>query len=238
MTHNTFSIKEAVSFGWQTTKSHYWFLLKAGFIGALLLGAAASTGVVAPLAMLILTLAAIAFTLEMVDGKHPTLRTALTPFATHHKTWQGLLATLLYLVGAAILTALLMGSASALVSSLVTPLATSQNAALIQGVSIAVLLISLWLIIYISVRLKFYIYAIVDKDMKALDSLGYSRDITQGVFWKLVGFNLILAAINILGAIPLGLGLFITIPWTLLSYGHVYRILSKHHTPSSGPHIA
>ena len=69
MTHQTFSIKEALSFGWRITKDHYWFLLQAVFLGALVLGAAMSTGPFAALALLAVALGAISLTLPIIDGK-------------------------------------------------------------------------------------------------------------------------------------------------------------------------
>jgi uncharacterized membrane protein len=95
--------------------------------------------------------------------------------------------------------------------------------------------------IYLSVRLKFYIYFIVeDENLKPTDALRKSMDLSRGLFWKLFAFNIILAAINILGFLALGIGLLFTIPLSLIAYAHLYKHLSlhkeEHHHTS--PHIA
>lgn len=80
--------------------------------------------------------------------------------------------------------------------------------------------------IYIAVKYQFYSGLIVDKKMGALEALKKSGEMTDGVKWQLFGFSLALAGVNILGALALGIGLFVTIPLSSVAYFMVYRKLS------------
>jgi uncharacterized membrane protein len=84
--------------------------------------------------------------------------------------------------------------------------------------------------IYLGVQLQFYSYIIVEhKDMRPIDALKKSFEITKGHFWKLFGFSIIMVAVNLLGLLALGVGLLITLPITSLAYARLYRKLAEHH---------
>jgi len=79
--------------------------------------------------------------------------------------------------------------------------------------------------IYWALKFQFYGYFVVDKSCEPIESMRRSSQITQSVKWKLLGFGIVLAVINIVGAICLFIGLFVTVPVTLLAYSFVYRKL-------------
>jgi len=79
--------------------------------------------------------------------------------------------------------------------------------------------------IYWALKFQFYGYFVVDQRCEPIESMRRSSQITQSVKWKLLGFGIVLAIINIIGAICLFIGLFVTIPLTLLAYSFVYRKL-------------
>ena len=82
--------------------------------------------------------------------------------------------------------------------------------------------------IYLAIRLQFYKYIAVEhQHLKVTDILRESMRITQGHFWKLFAFLIVIILINIVGALPFGILLVITIPITLLAYAHVYKKLSN-----------
>lgn len=84
--------------------------------------------------------------------------------------------------------------------------------------------------IYLAVRLGFYKFLVIEyENMKAVDSLKESMKITSGYFWKIFGFVILLIIINILGAIPFGLGLIITIPVSVIAGAVLYKKLAVHH---------
>jgi uncharacterized membrane protein len=78
--------------------------------------------------------------------------------------------------------------------------------------------------IYI-IRLQFVSYLIIDKGMEPFDALSKSWEITRGNTWKLFFFSLILLLINILGLLVFIVGLFITVPLTMIANAYVYRKL-------------
>jgi uncharacterized membrane protein len=71
-------------------------------------------------------------------------------------------------------------------------------------------------------------YFIIDKKMGIMESLRKSGELTQDAKWDLFLFWLLIIAVNILGAILLGVGLIISIPVTMLAQAFVYRELLKH----------
>jgi uncharacterized membrane protein len=77
------------------------------------------------------------------------------------------------------------------------------------------------------IRFGFYGYLIVDKNSKIVESLKRSWEITKGNTWNLFLFYLLLGLINVLGFLALIIGLFWSIPTTMLANAFVYRKLSE-----------
>jgi uncharacterized membrane protein len=69
-------------------------------------------------------------------------------------------------------------------------------------------------------------YLVVDRGMKPIEAMKESKRITSGKKWKLLGFVLLIALLNIAGAIAFVVGLLVTIPITYLAMVHVYRTLA------------
>jgi uncharacterized membrane protein len=79
--------------------------------------------------------------------------------------------------------------------------------------------------IYLAVKYQFYDYLIIDQGKGPVEAIKMSGVLSQGVKWNLVLFYLMLAGINILGMLALGVGLIITIPLSWLAIAYVYRRL-------------
>ncbi len=79
--------------------------------------------------------------------------------------------------------------------------------------------------IYFIVRYQFAILLVIDKNLGVTDAFKESTRLTNGVKWKLIGFSLIAFLINVLGALPFGIGLLITMPLTTLAHMYIYRKL-------------
>lgn len=79
--------------------------------------------------------------------------------------------------------------------------------------------------IYFAIRFWFYDYFIVDKKAGVIESFKRSWRLTQGNVWNLFLLLSLLTGINILGALALLIGLFATIPTTLIAIAFVYRKL-------------
>ncbi len=82
---------------------------------------------------------------------------------------------------------------------------------------------------YFALRLAFARLAIVD-GAGVIESLRRSWHLTRGAVAKLLLFALAAILVNLLGAIPFGLGLLLTIPLTLLALAHAYiKLKHRHH---------
>jgi uncharacterized membrane protein len=102
-------------------------------------------------------------------------------------------------------------------------------ASLIKGIIVLIGFILLIIPgIIFSIRLQFATYLIIDKNMSAVDAVKKSWEMTKGNAWNLFFFVIILVLLNILGAILLLVGLFITVPLTMIATTFVYRKLLLH----------
>lgn len=78
--------------------------------------------------------------------------------------------------------------------------------------------------IIIAIKLQFLEYLIVDKKM-GFEAINKSWEMTKGVKWNLFVFGILLAFINILGFLALIVGLFITLPLSMVATAFVYKKL-------------
>jgi uncharacterized membrane protein len=69
-------------------------------------------------------------------------------------------------------------------------------------------------------------FFIIDRELGPIAALKESYRITSGHRWDLLGLLLMLTLINLLGMLALFVGLFVTVPITLLAITHAYRVLS------------
>lgn len=79
--------------------------------------------------------------------------------------------------------------------------------------------------IMIAIAWMFYTYLIIDKGVQPLDAFKQSAAMTKGYRWPLFGIVLLLALINVGGALLFGIGLLITMPATAIAVAHLYRQL-------------
>ena len=76
-----------------------------------------------------------------------------------------------------------------------------------------------------AIEFYFFDYLIVDKGLGPIDALEKSSEITRGVKWDLFIFDILVGIINLLGLLCLLVGLFVTIPVTMVATAFVYRKL-------------
>ena len=81
--------------------------------------------------------------------------------------------------------------------------------------------------VYISIRLQFYDYFLIDNECSILESITNSAKITKGFVGKLFILGAILSIIVLISIIPLGAGLLISIPLGIMVNTHVYQKLNK-----------
>lgn len=77
----------------------------------------------------------------------------------------------------------------------------------------------------LAIRYFFVQYLVMDRNMGVSEAMAESARITRGHRWKLFVFLLAIVGVNILGVLCLVVGLFVSIPVTLMAVAHAYRTL-------------
>lgn len=199
---NKFSKKEAISFGWKTTKENFWFFVGILFIMGLvkffpavakeiLKGEGKSLidilNIVSVILGIILGMGLIKICLKFYDQEKSKFSDLFSQYPLFFKMLFGsIFYTLIVIFGFILL--------------------------LIPGIIFAV---------------KFYLfeYFIVDKGLGPIEALKKSWRIAKGSGWNLFAFLLLISAINLLGALAFMVGLLLTLPTTALATVFVYRKL-------------
>lgn len=75
------------------------------------------------------------------------------------------------------------------------------------------------------IQFGYYGYLIVDKQTMIMDSLQKSSEITRGAKGDIFVFNILLFVINLAGVLCLFVGLFATVPTTMIASAYVYKRL-------------
>lgn len=205
---DAFSIKESVRFGWETFKKRPWF-----FVGVSVLVA--------------VIYAAISFVTGIVDG--------VFSGAPNQPTVVGFVVNWVLgtIVGMGI-TALFLKAYDAPdtveMSALWHPQPFLKYLAATILISLAIILGFILLIvpgIILALMFMFATYIVIDRGQGPIEAMKESKRIVSGHKWHLLGLVLVLAGINILGALALLVGLLISIPVSSLAFVHAYRVLSR-----------
>lgn len=85
------------------------------------------------------------------------------------------------------------------------------------------------------IRYQYVGYLIIDQNLDPIEALKKSSEITSGFKWDLFLFNIILGLINIMGFLLLIVGLFVSVPTTILAYAFVYRKLTSQLPENTSP---
>ena len=95
---------------------------------------------------------------------------------------------------------------------------------LLVTVGLALLVVPglLWAVTY-----GFFGFALLDRGLGPIAALRESARMTRGRRLRLLGFGLVLAGVNLLGALALGVGLFLSVPTTFIAAGWAYRHLAS-----------
>ncbi|MGE5540822.1 MAG: DUF975 family protein [Bacillota bacterium] len=89
--------------------------------------------------------------------------------------------------------------------------------------------------VIVSLMLTFTSQLVIDRGLGPIEALKESAAMTRGNRWRLFLLVLALLGLNLLGALALLLGLFVTVPMSLLAFTHAYRTLSAQTTPVVEP---
>ncbi len=238
-----FSIKEVFKAGWHTLRAH------SGLVFAVVLtmfaievalqivektltntATGATASIVLSIASAVLGVGATVIALRLAEGKHTTYQNIVPAWGI---LWRTLVAGLLIML--IIVGPLLLGGLLGLVAFLgmaADSFNFSEGAFVGEipwgaiGVAGFFALAGLLVAVYFALRFSMGQYAIIE-GAKVMESLRKSWRMTRGAMGKLILFMLAFGLLNLIGIIPLGLGLLITIPLTSLAMAHVYLKL-KH----------
>jgi hypothetical protein len=200
----TFSKAEALRFGWETLKAHLVFL--TGLM-LLILGLNAlpelgrwQTLEAAPVLALVWTLCGYLIQMATQMG---LVRISLRLVDGQHPRYGDLFGDLptfgRYLAGNLLFLLITLGGLLLLV---------------IPGI--------IW-----SIKYQFAPFLIVDRNLGIKEAFKESAGTTSGVKKEVFLFFLLVLGINLLGLLAMGIGLFITLPATMIAYSFVYRKLLK-----------
>lgn len=81
--------------------------------------------------------------------------------------------------------------------------------------------------IVLGVMLGFAPFLVLDSELPALAALQRSWELAKGALYDLILFWLVVLGVNLLGLMALGVGLFLTIPTTMVATAWVYRELAR-----------
>ncbi len=79
--------------------------------------------------------------------------------------------------------------------------------------------------IILGLMFMFASFIVIERELGPIAALKESDRITRGHKWKLFGFVLLLALVNVLGLLVLVVGLLVSIPVSVLAFVHAYRVL-------------
>ncbi|HZS01083.1 MAG TPA: DUF975 family protein [Chloroflexota bacterium] len=208
MIAKSFSMGEALSFGWEVTKAHFLFLVGvvvlAGLIGGLPQAFAEQTrsaalscvlGIASFVLNTIVGMGLTNIALKLADRQAPELADLFAPAPLFLNY---LLAEILY--------------------------------SLMVGIGLVFFIVPG---IILGVIFAFYGYVIVDRGAGPIEALGRSAELTKGVRMDLFLFGLLIIGINILGALALGIGLLVSVPVSMVAGAHVYRRLDAQTGPAT-----
>ena len=82
---------------------------------------------------------------------------------------------------------------------------------------------------YLSVRLQFYEYFLIDEECSVIDAIKKSADISKGHVLELFILGAALSLIILISIIPMGLGLIFSIPLSAVATSYVYLKLKNNH---------
>lgn len=201
----SFSIKEGLTFGWNVTKNNFLF-----FAGVLL----------------------VLFVVQMlVQGISTREEFALIAGII------ALAVSVVFKMGMIAISLKFADGGKAVLSDLysnIKPFWRFLGASVVFGLGTTIGLI-LFIVpgIIFALACQYFGYLIVDRGLGIIESLKRSAEITKGVRWQLLGFAIILWLLNLAGMMLLFVGLFVTVPITMVTAAYVFRKLEAA-TPTAG----
>lgn len=204
MANRSFSIKEAFSFGWQTTKKNF------GYFVLLLILTAATLGVASYVQNSVAENYESAFFLILIIN--------ILVWVVDIIVQMGLIKISIRFVEGKKSKYLDLYHTKSFINYVLVSIITG----IIVGVGLIIFIIPG---IILGIKLQFANYLVVDKDYGVRRAIKESWQMTKDVKWRLFLLGLLILIINLAGFFALMIGLFLTIPLTFLANAFVYRKL-------------
>ena len=83
--------------------------------------------------------------------------------------------------------------------------------------------------IYLSVRLQFYDYFLIDEECGIVESIKKSAELSRGYVLELFIIGAVLSLIILISLIPMGIGLIFSIPLSMVATSYIYLKLKKNY---------
>ena len=146
-------------------------------------------------------------------------------FSSYHMLIPYVLATILYLA------ALILAASPGMLLLLSSINIDIDNLYSSMGNIPVILSLILMIIpaIYLSVRLQFYDYFLIDEECGIVESIKKSADISKGYVLELFILSAVLSLIVLISIIPMGLGLIFSIPFSMVVTSYVFIKLKKNY---------
>jgi glucan phosphoethanolaminetransferase (alkaline phosphatase superfamily) len=232
MNTQTFSIKEMLSASWHLFKANKRFIISAAavtiVVNFLLQIIQSNSGTLGALFTLFITILITIGWAKIFLGIVSNESVSWNTFKSEPVVWLRFIKTyvwyILYIIGYSVVVLI--------IPTIITiiGLATGIDAMVVVGVilgSTAFVFVN----IYFGVRYQFLRFAVLEySDLRSRDIFKKAGALTDGNFWKLFLFGMVLGLVNILGFICLVVGLFATIPTTKLAQTKVYHYLKSKHS--------
>lgn len=81
--------------------------------------------------------------------------------------------------------------------------------------------------VYLALMYGMFMFLLVDERLKVREALKKSKEITKGNRLRLLGFYVVIALLNVLGLLALGIGVLVAMPVTMLAAVFAYRQLNE-----------
>ena len=146
-------------------------------------------------------------------------------FSSFHMLIPYALATILYLF------ALMLAASPGLLLLLTFVSVDFDNLDNAMGKMPVILSIILMIVpaIYLSVRLQFYDYFLIDEECGIVESIKKSAEISRGYVLELFIIGAVLSLIILISIIPMGIGLIFSIPLSMVATSYIYLKLKKNY---------
>ncbi len=241
MTHS-FSIKEAIVFGWHKLKAHSQLVfgvvltMFALQVASSLVEKSLQDTAIGAVASIVLALVGIVvgagmtlIFLKLAKGEHTKYADIVPPWKLVWKYFctsllTGLISFLPLMAGGLASLALLASTGSINFSE-GAPVAGHEWA---FAIALVIMAVAAAFAIYFAIRYSMARLAVLE-DSDILKSLSKSTKLTHNAKPRLALFALAIVGLNILGLLALVVGLLVTIPISLLAFAHVYLKLKAHH---------